>query len=273
VDSPVRKASLLLRAWLEIDAEAPVVDELAQVLASWQVNGNWGGWATQDNAMGLVAFGKIARRLPEEPGEPEGLVRTEGPNGATERVFAGPRRWSGGVVTARKVTVCNTGKAPIYVRLTWGGVSQEPPPAEERGVKIHRELFGDHGEELSDWTLKRGQLAVVKLTVESVGGMRDHLVVEDLLPAGWEIENPELKNSEKIAWVENAPGSSACRHREARDDRMLYFLHGLDGKAVFHYVVRAVTPGDYVLPGSSVSGMYDPGVLAREAGGRVAVLP
>ena len=37
------------------------------------------------------------------------------------------------------------------------------------------------------------------------------------------------------------------------------------------YVVRAVTPGDFVMPGAVIEDMYRPGEFARTAVGRISI--
>jgi uncharacterized protein YfaS (alpha-2-macroglobulin family) len=100
------------------------------------------------------------------------------------------------------------------------------------------------------------------------------VMVADYLPAGFEIDNPRLVSSGEtgtLPWIEDAaePASS-----EFRDER---FSAAFDRKekdpAVFTvaYVVRAVAPGQYVLPQAYVEDMYRPDRFGRTATGRVEV--
>jgi len=60
--------------------------------------------------------------------------------------------------------------------------------------------------------------------------------------------------------------------QEKRDDRYLAALTLSGGKPFsVAYVARAVTPGDFYLPGATASDMYRPGVHARTAAGRLKV--
>ncbi len=60
--------------------------------------------------------------------------------------------------------------------------------------------------------------------------------------------------------------------QEARDDRYVASMT-LEGNKPFAvaYVARAVTPGDFFLPGAEARDMYHPGVAARTAAGRVRI--
>ena len=62
--------------------------------------------------------------------------------------------------------------------------------------------------------------------------------------------------------------------QESRDDRYVAALD-LAGNKTFAlaYVARAVTPGDFYLPGAEILDMYHAGVNARTAGGRTQIAP
>lgn len=268
LDSDVRDAALLLGAWLEVDPENEAVLRLAQYLRDRQRDGHWGN--TQDDALALLAFGKLARQLPDEEQPfagaltlPDGSVR-EFSNTNDVQVSLAPGE--GGPVTVR-----NDGPGKAYLMVRHEGVSSVPEEASDQGVSIQRECFDVAGAPIDPAERPQGELIVVRLTLDAQGRLLDQLVVEDLLPAGWEIENPDLATSEQFEWLRQR--SEAARHRDARDDRMLLFTGAFRDKAVFHYAVRAVTPGIYAWPPATVSGMYEPEIRGVASGGTVHVVP
>ena len=100
-------------------------------------------------------------------------------------------------------------------------------------------------------------------------------MVADYLPAGFEIDNPHLVSSGDtgtLDWIDGRRG--AGEHRIPRRP-----LHRRDRpqaattKAVFTvaYVVRAVSPGKYVLPQAYVEDMYHPARYGRTGTGSVEV--
>ncbi len=266
--SEVRDAALMLSTWLDVDPENEAVDRLAQYLRDSQQDGHWGN--TQDNAMALLAFGKLARLLPAEEESYEGTLLL--PDG-TRLPFSDsePVEWDLDPETAGAVTVKNEGPGDLYLWSRIEGVSTEPEPDVEQGVSIHREFLDIEGQPLDPSVLPQGELIVIRLTVGTKGLVLDQLVIEDLLPAGWEIENPNLATSRQLPWLKKTKGQA--RHREARDDRMLIFTGGIQQKAVFLYAARAVTPGIYTLPPVTVSGMYEPEIRGASGGGQVTVIP
>jgi uncharacterized protein YfaS (alpha-2-macroglobulin family) len=59
---------------------------------------------------------------------------------------------------------------------------------------------------------------------------------------------------------------------ETRDDRFVAAIDVRDKGRTLAYVVRAVTPGDFTLPGVVTEDMYRPDVFARSSSGRVTIL-
>jgi uncharacterized protein YfaS (alpha-2-macroglobulin family) len=90
-------------------------------------------------------------------------------------------------------------------------------------------------------------------------------LLEDLLPAGLEVENLNLTPSDQWADVTvdgvslSDRGSEAdIVHEEYRDDRYVAAIKLGYGSAKLFYLVRAVTPGTYVVPPPQVEDMYRP---------------
>ena len=268
LDGDVRDAALLLSAWLDVDPENAAVVRLAQYLRDRQQDGHWGN--TQDDALALLAFGKLAKHLPDE--EQPFAGKLELPSGEV-RAFAGTNdvMWSLDPGAGGAAAVRNDGPGKLYLGARFEGVAAEPEPERADGIAIRREFLDQAGNAIDASSLSQGELIVVRLKIDTQGRQLDQLVLEDLLPAGWEIENPNLATSQQFGWLREK--NEGDRHREARDDRMLIFTGPILGEAAFHYAVRATTPGTYALPPPTVSGMYEPEIRGVGVGGQVRVVP
>jgi uncharacterized protein YfaS (alpha-2-macroglobulin family) len=101
-----------------------------------------------------------------------------------------------------------------------------------------------------------------------------HIMVSDDLPAGLEIDNPHLVSSGDsgtLDWIED--GEEPV-NTEFRDDRFTAAIdRATDSKSVFTvaYVVRAVSPGKYVLPQAYVEDMYNPSRYGHTGTGTAGV--
>jgi len=101
-------------------------------------------------------------------------------------------------------------------------------------------------------------------------------MVADYLPAGLEIDNPHLVSSGDsgtLDWIEDG---EEPEHTEFRDDRFTAAIdRASNDKSVFTvaYIVRAVSPGKYVLAQAYVEDMYNPSRYGRTGTGSVEVRP
>jgi alpha-2-macroglobulin len=148
------------------------------------------------------------------------------------------------------------------------GAPLTPEPAAERGFKIERNYFTLDGQPADPTTAKQNQRFVVVLKVTEPQPQFGRVIVADYLPAGFEIDNPHLVSSGDtgtLSWIADA---AAPVNAEFRDDRFTAaFDRTKDSAPVFSvaYVVRAVSPGHYVLPQAKVEDMYRPDRFGRTA--------
>ncbi len=183
------------------------------------------------------------------------------------------RRIMPGKGGAESLTVENRGKDPLYQVVTVAGIPDAPLPAEENGFVIRRRVFDLKGVPAALETMKQGESYLVLLEGRATDKRNHRALLVDLLPAGWEIENAALGQGEPLEsfpWLEEL---TEAEHREARDDRFVAAIDLTAKQNRFRtaYIVRAVTPGSFVLPGSYVEDMYQPDLSARGAAGRVAI--
>src|SRR5712691_546331 len=168
----------------------------------------------------------------------------------------------------------NTGESPVQAVVTVSGAPVVPEPAAERGFKIERTYYTLDGKPADPTKAKQNDRFAVVLKITEPQPQFGRIIVADYLPAGFEIDNPRLVSSGDagtLSWIEDAvePVSS-----EFRDDRFsAAFERKAGSQAVFTvaYVVRAVSPGRYVLPQAYVEDMYRPDRLGRTATGTVEV--
>ena len=145
---------------------------------------------------------------------------------------------------------------------------------EAEGIFISKRYLKADGTPVDLTNLRCGDLVVAELSItSSVDRVVNDLVVEDLFAGCVEPVHRDVP-----ALAAQASGNVITdwvMRRDARDDRMLVFSNKFKLEAGhvarFAYPVRVVSAGDYVLPGPSVEGMYDPRLHARRAPGRVVV--
>jgi alpha-2-macroglobulin len=175
-----------------------------------------------------------------------------------------------------EVKVTNTGESAVQAVVSVSGAPLTPEPAAEKGFKIERLYYTLTGEPTDPSKVKQNQRMAVVLKITEPQPQFGRVIVADYLPAGFEIDNPHLVSSGdtgKLSWIENAVDPV---NTEFRDDRIsAAFDRTNHDPAVFTlaYVVRAVSPGKYILPQAYVEDMYRPDRFGRTGTGNVEVTP
>ncbi|MFM5223954.1 alpha-2-macroglobulin [Aeromonas veronii] len=166
-------------------------------------------------------------------------------------------------------TVTNEGKGSLYVQRTLVGYPEQAPARISKGMSVTRSWFNSDGQRFDPAKVKVGDLVVVRLNVSSESAVPDALLVE-MVPAGFELENPALGNSIKLEElsIEGKPAwqsewNDYLKHQEFRDDRYTAALDLSEGSSQqLVYLMRAVTPGRYQVPPTQVEDMYRPELRA-----------
>jgi len=177
-------------------------------------------------------------------------------------------------VRREPVTIANTGDTDLKSVVSVSGAPVTPEPAAEKGFSIERLYYTLDGDAVDPATVKQNTRLAVVLKVTEPDPHYGRVIVADYLPAGFEIDNPHLVSSGDtgtLSWIENA---AEPVNAEFRDDRFsAAFDRNEKSPAVFTvaYVVRAVAPGQYVLPQAYVEDMYRPDRFGRTGTGRVEV--
>lgn len=173
------------------------------------------------------------------------------------------------------MTVSNSGDGQVQAVVTVSGAPLTPEPLAERGLKIERTFHTLDGEAADPAKAKQNQRLAIVLKITDANPQFARLMVADYLPAGFEIDNPRLVSSGdsgRLGWITDA---SEPVFSEFRDDRFsAAFNRSVGQAAVFTvaYVVRAVTPGKFILPQAIVEDMYRPDRFGRTATGTAEIV-
>lgn len=172
-------------------------------------------------------------------------------------------------------TVTNRSEAPLQAVMTVTGVPEGELEPEGDGFAIKRTFYTLQGKPVSVEQVGQNERFVVVLEVTEHENWPAQLLVADLLPAGFEIDNPRLIGSADLKsypWLQPSDGAA---HLEFRDDRFVAALNRGQGHGrtfTLAYTVRAVTPGKYVLPAATVEDMYRPHLNAHTGMSRIEVI-
>lgn len=168
--------------------------------------------------------------------------------------------------------VKNGSDADTVLTITTYGVPSQPEPAGGTGYAITRSYYTLDGQPASLDGVKVGDRLAVVLEVTAFGRGEARLMVTDPLPAGFEIDNPNLIAGGEVSSLDWLDLQSDVAHSEFRQDRFLTAIDRYDNAAFrLAYIVRAVSPGQFHHPAASVEDMYRPDLTGRSETGRLTI--
>jgi uncharacterized protein YfaS (alpha-2-macroglobulin family) len=184
------------------------------------------------------------------------------------------RSYRSAELDTKPIKITNTGDTPLQAVVSVSGTPVTPEPSASNGFEIERTYFTLDGRPADVSKARQNDRFAVMLKITEPKPEFGHVMVSDFLPAGFEIDNPHLVSSGDtgtLDWIED--GEEAA-NTEFRDDRFTAAIdRASDAKSVFTvaYVVRAVSPGKYVLPQAYVEDMYNPSRYGRTGTGAIEV--
>lgn len=297
--SQSRADALVLSALVDdqsgVQADSGLVPKLAKGLLNSRRNGIWGG--TQENNVALYALSKYFERY--EKDVPDCLTQAWLDNALVmQEQFKGRTTESKSVTVpmsylqsngAKTLEIAKRGAGRIYYNLALEYLPKTPPvDSDERGFRLARTYEPVNGKDdavkdaQGKWHFKAGSTVRVRLRMEAPGA-RYHIVVNDPLPAGTESVNPKLNGGETYHQPADTPGTEFDPefdpwrtgwedHVNLRDQQTEVFSAKLPaGQYEYTYLIRATTPGDFVVPSAKVEEMYSSETYGTTAPDRVVV--
>src|SRR5690606_24226253 len=186
--SRLRDAAAVLALAAEFAPAGIDTAELASELAA--LRDRAGHTSTQEDTWTLVAAAALAR----DTGD--GSIELEG-----EALTGSVYRHYGQQDLAVPVQLANTGNRPTEAQVTIPGLPEAAPPAGGEGFTISRSYYLPDGTafdpQLSEVHQNDRFVVVLRMTARTLGS--GQYVVDDPLPAGFEIENPNLAAGAGVA--------------------------------------------------------------------------
>lgn len=249
--SEIRDEAIALNALIDVDPGNPQIGLMAKHVADKLKMRSW--YSTQECVFSFVALGKMAKAANAATVSAEVRVggKTVGTmNGATARFTA---QQLGGT----DIMIQTKGEGRLYYFWQSEGISASGDYKEEDSyIKVRKRFFDRTGRVITGNQFRQNDLVVVQLTLEnSYGTPVDNIVLTDMLPAGFEIENPRTKEIPGMDWVKDASSPTAL---DVRDDRINLFVDLRNNtKQVYYYAVRAVSPGIFRMGPVAAEAMYN----------------
>ncbi len=295
LNSNRRADAVVLEALIGDQPDNDLIPKIVRGLLDHRTQGRW--TSTQENVFVLLALDRYFKTY--EKVTPDFIAKVWLGNAfAGERAFKGrstdrqrvnvPMRYLTDTSSTQNLIVSKEGAGRLYYRLA---MSYAPANlslnSADYGFAVERtyEAIDDQQDVQRDsegaWHIKAGARVRVRLTM-AAPSRRYHVALVDYLPAGFETLNPELAVTERIP--EDTKDSASglnwwlwrrvwFDHQNLRDERSEAFTALLwAGVYNYSYVVRATTPGQFVVPPAKAEEMYHPETFGRSKTDRVRIL-
>ncbi len=201
-----------------------------------------------------------------------GPLKIEGSGAIPLAAVAGGPRWAVGRLADSRFV--NAGAAAVWRTVTVTGAPVAAPAAASNGLTLQKRLLSFTGGQIDPARLTQGDRVIVVVSGRAQQARSMALVIDDPLPAGFEIETVLGPDDAQAGPFRFLGQLSSADVQEARDDRYVAAMD-LPGREdfAFAYVARAVTPGNFLLPGAEARDMYRPALHARTGVGRTVIAP
>jgi uncharacterized protein YfaS (alpha-2-macroglobulin family) len=262
-DSPIRTNALILNILLETDLNNPAIAHYMGYLSKAYKNYRW--HSTQDNAFTLLAFGKAARMASAT--KLNGKIKV----GAKEFAYTGGSQKFDIDPFGQKVTISMKGEGRVYYSLVTEGIHSDGcVKIEDKNLQIRREFLNRSGSPIGLSSIKQNDLIVIKLTLNTSATPLEYVAISDLLPAGFEIENPRISATTEYSFIKN---QTTPQYLDIRDDRINIYtnFYGGNKQQIFYYMVRAVTAGSYQYAPVVAEAMYNADYYSANGQMRICV--
>ena len=288
LNSDRRADAIILEALIADQPANDLIPKIVRGLLDQRIQGRWS--STQENVFVLLALDRYFKTYEKVP--PDFVARVWLGN-----AYAGEHSFKGRSVNRQKINVpmhyltdgdavqnlliSKAGDGRLYYRLAmnYAPVKLSLDSA-DYGFAVERtyEAIDDPEDVQRDpdggWRVKAGVRVRVRVTM-SAPSRRYHVALVDYLPAGFETLNPELAVTEQIP--EDKKEESTSRRlwfdyqnlRNERSEAFTTLLWG--GVYTYSYVVRATTPGQFIVPPAKAEEMYHPETFGRSKSDRVRV--
>lgn len=248
--SDVRDEAIALNTLVDVDPGNAQIPLMARHVTQYLKERRW--LSTQERAFGFLAIGKLARNAAKSTVTADIKV-----SGKTVGKLSGnDLKLTAKQLGGANVEVVTKGTGRLYYYWVAEGISATGDYKEEDSyLKVRRQFYNRYGQQFPGNSFQQNELIIVKVTVEkSFATSVENVVLTDLLPAGFEIENPRTKELPGMDWIRDGLTPTAL---DVRDDRIHFFVDLTSGRQSYYYAVRAVSPGIYRMGPVSADAMYN----------------
>ena len=282
----IETTAYVLRAYGMVSPKDAKIHKIVRWLAANRHGNRWN--STKDTAAIVYALSEYSSASGELDAELALTVKVNGKDLISARIdksnllsFDGTRVLKGLEIPAgeTQVEIVREGKGVVYysVHLKCFNAADTFAPSEgtvaisRSYAKVRWEGKEKIVEELKEGaTLVSGDIVEVTLGLDA-SGMHEYMMIEDPIPAGFEIQKEEDRFYHGWGWGRGRWGWWYSRI-EARDEKVCVAATTLNGHQSVSYLLRAETSGEFRILPTRAWNMYVPEIAGSSGGFRIKVV-
>ncbi|MBI4645993.1 MAG: alpha-2-macroglobulin family protein, partial [Bacteroidia bacterium] len=265
--SPVRDEAIALNALLETDPDNSQIGLMAKHISEALKNKRY--MNTQERSFSFLAMGKIARKAVQS------YIKASIKKNNKEIAAFDNKTLT---LTTKELNgtdfeISTQGTGQLYYFWEAEGISSTGEYKEEDSyMKVRKEFYDRNGYRITDNTFKQNDLIVIKLSiVGEYSATIENVVISDILPAGFEIENPRITETSQVDWVYKDIFRGYPEYQDIRDDRMNLFVTVTGRQSNYYYMVRTVSKGKFKMGPVGADAMYNGEYHSYNGAGTVVI--
>ncbi len=247
-DSEARANAIMLNVLLEVDPSNEQIQSMVRYLSGLTDQ----LYSTQERAWVFLTLGKAASLNADA----EVKVNVMAYNNSLAVFDGNDLSLNDKKLNGAKVKLKAEGKGEVYYFWSTEGVKvNEPVKEEDSFMKVRRYYYNYKTGSLVD-QFAQGDMILAKITLTGFDRSAENIVITDMIPAGFEIENPRLTEVQRLNV--NSSNLMNVQYSDIRDDRLILFTNlSRNSTREFYYLLRVVNKGEFKLPAIGAEAMYD----------------
>jgi uncharacterized protein YfaS (alpha-2-macroglobulin family) len=269
--SYIRDEAIALNVLLEVDPDNSQIGVMAKHISNYLKTRRY--LNTQERAFSFLAMGKIAKIASES--DIKATIKSNGKVIGTcdnNTITLTTKDLQG-----TNVEISTEGNGQLYYYWESEGISASGKYLEEDNyLKVRKTFYNRYGNRITKNTFKQNDLVLVEIAIQGLTNTYvENVVISDILPAGFEIENPRLTQLPPgMTWPHSR---STPQYQDIRDDRINLFVNvsarsSYDNTDYYYYIVRAVSRGTFQTGPVGADAMYNGEYHSYSGGGVIKVI-
>ena len=248
--SALRDEAIALNALVDVDPGNAQIPQMVQHIITRLKGDRY--LNTQERAFSFLALGKVARNAARSTVTADVSVAGKVIASVSDKDWKGTNESLKGTT----IEIATKGSGRLYYSWIAEGIHVNGAYVQEDSyLKVRRQFYDRTGKVIAGTTFKQNDLIIVGITLERAYSQPiDNIVITDLLPAGFEIENPRTKEIPGMDWIKDGTEPTAL---DVRDDRVHFFVDSYAPKQKYYYAARVVSLGSFKQGPVSADAMYN----------------